>query len=130
MTPVPATPHALIVDDEPDIRMIARVALERVAGWEVTEATGADEAVAAVAARRPDVVLLDVMMPGVDGPATLSRLRDLPDGERLRVVFLTAKVQAAELERLAALGVDGVLGKPFDPMTLATDVRRTLGWDA
>lgn len=130
MTAAPATPHALIVDDEPDIRMVARVALERVAGWEVTVASGAAEAVAAVAERRPDVVLLDVMMPGVDGPGTLLQLRELPDGADLRVLFLTAKVQAAELERLAGLGVDGVLRKPFDPMTLAADVRDHLGWDA
>lgn len=122
------TPHVLIVDDEAAIRMIARLGLERVAGWTVSEASGADEAVAAVAAQRPDVVLLDVMMPGQDGPQTLVRLRALPDGATLPVVFLTAKALRTEMERLGDLDVRGVIAKPFDPMTLADRVSRALGW--
>jgi CheY-like chemotaxis protein len=119
----------LVVDDEPDIRLVARLALERLGGFEVVEAADADGAVAAVDARPPDAVLLDVMMPSDDGPATLRRLRALPDGNDLDVVFLTAKVQAAEVARLEALGVRGVLAKPFDPMTLATELRTLLGWE-
>lgn len=124
------TPHALIVDDEAAIRMVARLGLERVAGWSVDEAAGADEAIAAVAARRPDVILLDVMMPGQDGPQTLERLRALPGGAELAVLFLTAKAMRAQVERLRMLGVDGVISKPFDPMSLADEVSQVLGWAA
>ncbi|MTV24239.1 response regulator [Nitriliruptoraceae bacterium ZYF776] len=119
----------LVVDDEPDIRLVAKLALERIGGHEVVEADGADAAVAAVADRPPDLVLLDVMMPGTDGPATLARLRQQPSGADLSVVFLTAKVQRSERERLGALGVAGVIPKPFDPMTLATELAQLLGWE-
>lgn len=118
--------HVLVVDDEPDIRLIARLALERLGGLRVTEADGADAALAALDATTPDVVLLDVMMPGTDGPATLARLRDHPAGEDLDVVFLTAGVQRAEVARLQQLGVRGVLAKPFDPTTLADQLRTLL----
>jgi two-component system, OmpR family, response regulator len=123
------TRHVLVVDDERDIRLVARLALERLGGMRVTEAAGADDAVASVATDRPDVVVLDVMMPGSDGPETLRRLRDEPGGDDLDVVFLTAKVQRADVERLAQLGVRGVLQKPFEPAALARDLRELLGWD-
>ncbi|MFA9446795.1 response regulator [Egicoccus sp. AB-alg6-2] len=123
------TPHVPIVDDEAAIRLVARLGLERVAGWTVTEAGGADEAIAAVGRRRPDVVLLDVMMPLTDGPRTLERLRALPGGDELPVVFLTAKAQQSEIVRLRSLGVDGVISKPFDPMKLADDLAGVLGWE-
>jgi two-component system, OmpR family, response regulator len=118
--------HVLVVDDEPDIRLIARLALERLGGLQVTEADGADAAVAALTDAPPDVVLLDVMMPGTDGPATLARLRAHPAGVDLDVVFLTASVQRAEIARLHQLGVRGVLAKPFDPTTLADQLRALL----
>lgn len=121
-----SVPHVLVVDDEPDIRRIARLALERVAGWRVTEAASGPEAVASVEAERPDAVLLDVMMPEQDGPQTLAALRALPGAPP--VVFLTAKVQAEEVARLGALGVAGVLAKPFDPMTLGERLSEVLGW--
>lgn len=117
----------LIVDDEPDIRRIARMGLSRVGGMEVVEAPGGAEALALVKEHRPDAVLLDVMMPGLDGPSTLARLRADPDTAGLPVVFLTAKAIAAEVERLRSLGAAGVLTKPFDPMTLARDLRALLG---
>ncbi|MFA9430615.1 response regulator [Egicoccus sp. AB-alg2] len=122
------SPHVLVVDDEHAIRMVARLGLERVAGWSVSEAAGADAAVEAVAARRPDAVLLDVMMPDQDGLRTLARLRALPGGDELSVVFLTATAQRTEIERLRGLGVDGVIGKPFDPRSLAAEVSALLGW--
>lgn len=121
-----SVPHVLLVDDEPDIRRIARLALERIAGWRVTEAGSGPEAVALVETERPDAVLLDVMMPGQDGPQTLAALRALPDAPP--VVFLTAKVQSEELSRLGALDVAGVLAKPFDPMTLGRQLAEVLGW--
>ena len=118
--------HALLVDDEDDIRRVARMSLERVGGWTVTDASSADEALAAAAAERFDVVLLDVMMPDVDGPSTLGLLR--PEiGDAVPVVFLTAKVQPADVTRLRELGAVGVIAKPFDPMGLPGEVDGLIG---
>jgi CheY-like chemotaxis protein len=117
----------LIVDDEPDIRRIARLGLSRVGGMEVVEATNGVEALAKAKEEKPDAVLLDVMMPGLDGPSTLARLREDPATAGVPVVFLTAKAITAELDRLRSLGAAGVLTKPFDPMTLARDLRAVLG---
>jgi CheY-like chemotaxis protein len=108
----------LLVDDEPDIRAIAKMSLERVGGWEVTAAASAAEALDAVQRAAPDVVLLDVMMPDVDGPAVYAQLRPLL-GEAVPIIFLTAK---DEHERLLALGAAGVIAKPFDPISLPREV--------
>jgi len=117
----------LIVDDEPDIRRIAKLGLSRVGGMEVVEAANGAEALVRAKEEKPDAVLLDVMMPGLDGPSTLARLRGDPATSGIPVVFLTAKAIAAELERLKLLGAAGVLTKPFDPMTLARELRALLG---
>jgi CheY-like chemotaxis protein len=117
----------LIVDDEPDIRRIARLGLSKVGGMEVVEASNGAEGLVRAKADMPDVVLLDVMMPNVDGPTTLARLREDPATAGIPVVFLTAKAIAAEVERLKSLGAAAVLTKPFDPMTLARDLRAALG---
>ena len=117
----------LIVDDEPDIRRIAKLGLSRVGGMEVVEATNGTEALARAREEHPDAVLLDVMMPVLDGPSTLARLREDPATAGIPVVFLTAKAIAAEVERLKSLGAAGVLTKPFDPMTLARELRAVLG---
>ena len=117
----------LIVDDEPDIRRIARLGLSKVGGMEVVEASNGAEGLVRAKADMPDVVLLDVMMPAVDGPTTLARLREDPATAGIPVVFLTAKAIAAEVDRLKSLGAAGVLTKPFDPMTLARDLRAALG---
>jgi CheY-like chemotaxis protein len=118
----------LIVDDEDDIREVAQMSLEMVAGWEVIPARSGDEGVRLAALHRPDAVLLDVMMPGMDGPATAQLLRDAPATAAIPVILLTAKVQPADRRRLEALGVAGVLAKPFDPMELANQVSSLLGW--
>lgn len=123
-----SAPCVLIVDDEDDIREIAHASLEMIGGWKVLTASGGEEGVARAAEHRPDVILLDVMMPGVDGPATLAMLRDDPATAAIPVVFLTAKVQAADRRRLADMGAQGVIAKPFDPMTLASQVSATLDW--
>jgi two-component system OmpR family response regulator len=117
----------LVVDDEPDIRRIARLGLTRVGGMEVVEASNGAEGLIRAKEDHPDAVLLDVMMPAVDGPTTLARLREDPATAGIPVVFLTAKAIAAEVDRLKALGAAGVLTKPFDPMTLARDLRAALG---
>ena len=118
-------PRALLVDDDADIRAIARLSLERIGGWDVVEADGGDAALAAAAHHGPfDAVLLDVMMPGLDGPATLAALRaaGLPRG--VPVIFLTAKAQPAERARLLGLGAAGAIAKPFDPATLPDQLQR------
>jgi|SRR3954466_3108352 two-component system OmpR family response regulator len=117
----------LVVDDEPDIRRIARLGLSRVGGMEVVEASNGAEGLLRAKEDHPDAVLLDVMMPAVDGPTTLARLREDPATAAIPVVFLTAKAIAAEVDRLKSLGAAGVLTKPFDPMTLARDLRAALG---
>lgn len=117
----------LVVDDEDDIRRVARLALGRVGGMEVVDTGRSEEAVDLAAREKPDAVLLDVMMPGLDGPATLAALRSDARTAAIPVVFLTAKAMPAEIQRLRALGAAGVLTKPFDPMTLAAALRAILG---
>ena len=118
----------VVVDDEDDIREIAVLALEAVQGWQVHPVRSGAEAADVVARVRPDAVLLDVMMPGQDGPATLAELRRRDDTRDVPVVFLTAKAQASERAALEAMGAAGVLAKPFDPMALGADLEAVLGW--
>jgi CheY-like chemotaxis protein len=122
------TRTVLIVDDDDDIREVAQLSIELVAGWKVIAATSGVEGVSLAVAERPDAILLDVMMPGMDGPTTLDRLRSLAETQTIPVIFLTAKARASELERLAALAVAGVLSKPFDPVTLPGQIADLLGW--
>ncbi|MEO8587214.1 MAG: response regulator [Acidobacteriota bacterium] len=117
----------LIIDDEDDIRAISRLALGRVGGMDVTDASSGKDGIEKAVAEAPDAILLDVMMPEQDGPATLLLLKADPRTAGIPVIFLTAKAMASELERLRALGAAGVLTKPFDPMTLAASVRALLG---
>lgn len=113
----------LYVDDEPDIREIALLALSLDPGFEVKAAASGAEALAVIGTWMPDLVLLDVMMPEMDGPSTLARLRESPETLRLPVVFITARAQPQEMQTFATLDARGVIAKPFDPMTLAQQVR-------
>ena len=113
----------LVVDDDPDIRRIAALALERLGGFRVTLASSGAEALQAVSDEPPDVVLLDVSMPGADGPATLSALRSNPATCKLPVIFFTATSSQAETDRLRSLGAVGVVPKPFDFADLPRRVR-------
>jgi CheY-like chemotaxis protein len=118
----------LLVDDEDDIREVAQMSLEMTAGWEVLTASSGAEGLRIAAAERPDAILLDVMMPGMDGPATARALKGAPETAEIPIILLTAKVQAADRRRFDDLGVAGILAKPFDPMALADEVRGVLGW--
>ena len=120
----------LLTDDEDHIREVAQLSLETVGGWEVTTAGSGGEALAKAASEPPDAILLDVMMPELDGPTTFERLQADPSTREIPVVFLTAKVQAADRRRFDELGVAGVIAKPFDPLTLADEVAQALGWRA
>jgi CheY-like chemotaxis protein len=118
------TLRILLVDDEDDIREIATLGFEGAGGFDVFTASGGAEGVAQARLHLPDVVLLDVMMPGLDGPSTLTLLRETEETAQIPVIFLTAKVQAADRRNLLALGARGIISKPFDPMTLPDTVRR------
>jgi two-component system OmpR family response regulator len=126
---MPKTPlqRILLVDDEADIRTVARLALEAVGGFEVHECASGFAAAAAIAEHAPQLVLMDVMMPGQDGMETLKVLRATPGLQQVPVVFMTAKVQPQEVALLRSLGAIDVIAKPFDPMTLAQAVRQI--WD-
>jgi CheY-like chemotaxis protein len=113
----------LFVEDDPDIQIVAKIALEALGGFTVLACSSGAEALAEVDGFAPDLVLLDVMMPGMDGPTTLAALRELPAGRDVPVIFMTAKVQAQEVSRYHALGAEEVIAKPFDPMVLSDRVR-------
>ena len=117
----------LLVDDDADIRLIAEISLSSLGGWQVVQAASGAEALDLASRERPDLILLDVMMPGMDGPTTLEKLRELEDGQATPVIFMTAKVQKAEIDRLLSLGVRGLIPKPFDPMALPDEIRGILG---
>ncbi len=114
----------LYVEDEPDIRMVAQMALQAVGGFTVTACASGQEALSAAPTANADLLLLDVMMPGMDGPSTLKALRELPATAKTPVIFMTAKVQAAEVAVYKALGAIEVIPKPFDPMELAAQIKQ------
>ncbi|MEQ8379162.1 response regulator [Parvibaculum sp.] len=120
----------LYVDDEPDIRDIAMMALELDPEIEARSCSSGMEALAEAAMWKPDLILLDVMMPEMDGPETLRRLRENEKTNGIPVVFITARTQVAEVQRFLGLGARGVIAKPFDPMELAGEARKYLGTDA
>lgn len=118
----------LIIDDEDDIREVAALSLESVAGWDVVTANSGAQGLARALEHQPDAILLDVMMPGMDGPTTFRELSKNPATAKIPVLLLTAKVQSSDQRRFADLGVKSVLFKPFDPMTLADQISDVLGW--
>ncbi len=122
--PLPPLERILLVDDEADIRQVARLALEALGGFQVRECASGIAAPAAAADFEPQLILMDVMMPGQDGPETLRVLRATPELPPIPIVFMTAKVQPQEVSAFRSLGALEVIAKPFDPMTLAHTVRR------
>ncbi|MDH4134920.1 MAG: response regulator [Gammaproteobacteria bacterium] len=112
----------LYVEDEADIQAVAKLALEMVGGYSVEVCNSGEEAIRRGPQSLPDLILLDVMMPGMDGPLTLSRLREFPSLAGTPVIFMTAKVQPAEVAHFRSLGALDVIAKPFDPMTLSRQV--------
>lgn len=116
----------LYVDDEADIREVAQMSLELDPAFEVRTCASGAEGIAEASAWRPDLILLDVMMPGMDGPTTFARLKEQVETAAVPVVFITARTQAQDVASFRALGARGVIAKPFDPMTLAAKVRDLL----
>jgi CheY-like chemotaxis protein len=115
--------RVMCVEDDPDIHLILEFSLANVGGYEVRCCAGGRDALQVAPEFRPDLVLLDVMMPDLSGPETLAALRQLPAMQGVPVVFMTAKAMPDELEQLLGHGATGLIVKPFDPMTLPKDIR-------
>jgi CheY-like chemotaxis protein len=113
----------LYVEDEGDIQDVARLSLEDVGGFILNVCDSGEAALKVAQEFEPDLLLLDVMMPGMDGPATLSALRKVPGIEHTPAIFMTAKVMKSEIERYKEMGALDVISKPFDPMTLSEQIR-------
>ena len=122
------TRRILVVDDDELLREVAQTALELVGGWQVSTAQSGDQAQQQARTERPDAILLDVMMPGLDGPTTVNALRADPTTRDIPIIFLTAKMPSDDLGEWQPLHLAGVIPKPFNPMTLAADMAALLGW--
>lgn len=118
----------LVIDDDLPIITIVKAALELTAGWQVLSTTAGKEGVAIATAEKPDAILLDVTMPRLDGKAVLKMLQAQAETQDIPVIFLTAQARASEQEALKALGVAGVVIKPFSPNTIATHIKTILDW--
>jgi CheY-like chemotaxis protein len=119
----------LLIDDEDDIREVASLTLEATAGWEVLTANSGPQGILTALAEQPEAIVMDVMMPEMDGPTAYREMQKLPAIAHIPVILLTAKVQGVDQRRFADLGVCAVLFKPFDPMTLAQQIADALHWD-
>lgn len=117
----------LMVDDDPAILYLAKVGLKRMTGWRVITATSGEEGLAIAIAEQPDAILLDMMMPGMDGLTTLKQLQANPKIDHIPVIFLTAKTQTSDKLHFSGQGAAGLIPKPFDPNTLAAEVKALLG---
>lgn len=118
----PVLQHILLVEDDPDIQVVAKLALEAVGGFRVAICSSGQEALVSLAQQAPDLILLDMMMPDLDGAGTLAALRAMPASAATPVIFMTAKVQPHEVIEYKALGAVGVIAKPFDPMMLSSSI--------
>jgi CheY-like chemotaxis protein len=125
-----AAKRVLVIDDEDDIREVAQVSLELMAGVEVLVAHSSAEGLLKAEAEQPDAILLDVMMPEMDGLAVFRLLQANPITQKIPVILLTARVQASDQRRFADLGVKAVITKPFRPTLLASQLLSILGWSA
>ena len=120
----------LLIDDEIDILKIAQAGLMMAAEWQLLTAQSSLDGIEIAHAHQPDAILLDVMMPEVDGVMALKMLKESPKTAHIPVIFLTAKAQSADRRGFYSLGAQGVITKPFDPMTLASQISGFLGWTA
>ena len=118
----------LIIDDEDAIREVARISLELVGGWEVSTCGSGSEGLVIAMNQQPDAILLDMMMPDMDGPATFKELQKKEATRNIPVILLTGKERPSENQNFDGLGVRGVIAKPFDPLTLSSDIFQVLGW--
>ncbi|NQW17743.1 MAG: response regulator [Chloroflexi bacterium] len=123
-----ASRRVLLVDDDDHIREVTQLALEATMGWDVVPVSSGLEALEQASSSEFGVILLDVMMPEMDGPTTFEKLREIPEASGTPVLLLTAKTQQSDLDAYEAAGVNGTIQKPFDPMTLGNQMAQALGW--
>ena len=122
------TKHVLIIDDEADIQEVLQGCFEDVAGWQVLLASSGQEGLVKAAAAQPDAIVLDVLMPGMDGRTFLRQLKANPAIESIPVIFLTSRVDFTDPQELPPLGVAGAIAQPFDPIQLAHQIATVLSW--
>ena len=118
----------LFIDDEDDIKALAQFCLESEAGWLMMSASNGKEGLEIAEKEQPDAILLDAMMPELDGIQTLARLQANPETKNIPTIFITAKAQASDRRRFYSAGAKGVINKPFDSLTLASQIAGFLGW--
>jgi len=118
----------LVIDNEQYIQEVAQICLETTAGWDVLTAGSGREGLVKAQSELPDAILLDVMMPDMDGVTTFQKLQENPATQPIPVILLTAKVQASDRRRYAELGMKATIAKPFNPLELANQVAQALGW--
>jgi CheY-like chemotaxis protein len=123
------TRKILVVDNEVSIQEVTQICLQTVAGWQVLVAGSGQEGLETAAVEQPDAILLDVMMPDMDGLTTFQKLQENPDTQAIPVLLLTAKVQATDRQRYRDLGIREAIAKPFNPLELAQQIREALGWE-
>lgn len=123
-----ATKQILLIDDEENLVSVIQICLQKLGGWTVLTASSGAEGLRHAEAFQPDAILLDVMMPDLDGLSVLRQLRQNPLTQSIPVVLLTAKIQSAHQNEYAQLDIAGVLAKPFDPLLLANHVAQLLNW--
>lgn len=123
-----AAKRILVIDNEKYIQEVAQICLRTVAGWQVVTAGSGSEGLSKAEAEQPDAILLDVMMPDMDGPTTFQKLQANPATRHIPVILLTAKVQASDRRRYADMGMTAAIAKPFNPLELADQVAESLGW--
>ena len=121
--------HILVIDDADDVRNVTQLSLERMGGWTVSTARSGTEGIEKAIAEQPEAILLDVMMPDMDGPTTLQQLQANTMTRHIPVIFLTGMMSSADQRLFAALGVTACIAKPFSPLTLASQVAVALGWE-
>ncbi len=121
--------HILLIDDEETIQEVVQLGIEIEFGWQVSLASSGSEGIALAQGQQPDAILLDVMMPDMDGMSTLLKLKANPKTQSIPVIFLTAKLQAMDKNQFLQIGVAGVITKPFNSMTLASQIARILEWE-
>jgi CheY-like chemotaxis protein len=123
-----AAKRILIIDNEPMMQEVAQISLETVAGWDVTTASSGQEGLAKAQSEQPDVILLDVMMPDMDGITTFEKLQANPVTQPIPVILLTARMQPSDQVNYKNLGLAAAIAKPFEPLTLATEIAQALSW--
>jgi CheY-like chemotaxis protein len=127
-TTIPTARRILFVDDEFDVRRVVQTCLEKIAHWTVIVAESGEDGLHKARTENPDAIVLDVMMPGMDGYQFLNALLIQPETRSIPVVLLTAKADSLEVKQYEALGIKGLIGKPFNPLTLHREIAACLNW--